>query len=242
MRITIISTIAVLAAITTSAEARRASHQIDCDDKRGCFARVAEAPQARVPRPAPSARARHHRAKPAKQQRPVSPLVPAKGKPELRPSLTAAPAGVLAKLETQADKPLAIMVDKAREYVGKTARQLGLPNSLWCSDFVNMITGGGTHDRMARSWLQRPRMERPELGAIVVFWRRSPSSKSGHVGVLTGWDKAGNPIVVAGNAGGNRVRESRGRKDRVLAYVMPPLPKPRGVLEAGGPWVSWALS
>lgn len=231
MRSSIIIAAVLLAASVTTAEARkRQAGAIDCD-MRGCFSRMAEAPQARAPRPAHSVRARHHRAsKAAKSRKPVSPLVPATEKaPVLR--------GSLAKAEAQVDQPLAALADTARLYIGKTASQLGLPTSLWCSDFLNMITGGGTHDRMARSWLSRPKLEKPVIGAVVVF-SRGRSGVYGHVGVLTGWDKGGNPIVVAGNAGGNRVRESR-HKGRVLAYVMPPLPKPAGVLEAGFTAAAW---
>lgn len=133
-------------------------------------------------------------------------------------------------------RPLAELVTKARQYVGKTAGQLGLPNSLWCSDFVNMITGGGTHDRMARSWLDRPKLDRPQIGAVVVF-SRGRSDVYGHVGVLSGFDRHGNPIAITGNSSGNRVREGRYPKGRVLAYVVPPSP---ALLEAGGPWVDRA--
>jgi hypothetical protein len=47
-------------------------------------------------------------------------------------------------------------VERARAYIGRTGPSLGLPARLWCSDFMNMITGGGTGSRLARSWLSKP--------------------------------------------------------------------------------------
>jgi uncharacterized protein (TIGR02594 family) len=105
------------------------------------------------------------------------------------------------------------IVAKARAYLGATGPQLGLPARLWCADFVNMITGGGTGSRAARSWLSRPRVG-AQVGAVAVFGRRG----GGHVGVVSGFDASGNPIVISGNHGG-RVRESVYASARVLAYV-----------------------
>jgi hypothetical protein len=42
----------------------------------------------------------------------------------------------------------------------------------------------------------------------------------GHVGVVSGIDAAGNPILVSGN-NGNRVREASYPRGRIYAYVMP---------------------
>jgi hypothetical protein len=42
----------------------------------------------------------------------------------------------------------------------------------------------------------------------------------GHVGVVSGIDAAGDPIVVSGN-NGNRVREAPISRGRIYAYVMP---------------------
>jgi hypothetical protein len=42
----------------------------------------------------------------------------------------------------------------------------------------------------------------------------------GHVGVVSGIDRRGNPIVVSGNHG-RRVAESVYPRSRVYAYVMP---------------------
>ena len=42
----------------------------------------------------------------------------------------------------------------------------------------------------------------------------------GHVGVVSGVDAQGNPIVISGN-NGHRVRETAVSRGRVYAYVMP---------------------
>jgi uncharacterized protein (TIGR02594 family) len=60
------------------------------------------------------------------------------------------------------------------------------------------------------------RVSGPEIGAIAVMGRRG----GGHVGVVSGIDAAGNPIVVSGN-NGNRVREAPISRGRIYAYVMP---------------------
>jgi hypothetical protein len=42
----------------------------------------------------------------------------------------------------------------------------------------------------------------------------------GHVGIITGVDASGNPIMISGN-NGNRVREAPVSRGRIYAYVMP---------------------
>jgi uncharacterized protein (TIGR02594 family) len=86
---------------------------------------------------------------------------------------------------------------------------------LWCSDFANLITGGGTGSRLAKSWLSKPRIA-PQIGAIVVTGRRG----GGHVGIVSGFTPAGDPIVISGNHG-RRVGEGIYASSRILAYVSP---------------------
>lgn len=112
------------------------------------------------------------------------------------------------------------LVADARRYVGATAGQLGLPGSLWCADFMNKVvreTGHEpTHSREAKSFLSRPHLPGPRVGAIAVLVRRG----GGHVGVVSGIDANGNPIVISGNHG-RRVGESVYPRSRVIAYVAP---------------------
>jgi len=56
----------------------------------------------------------------------------------------------------------------------------------------------------------------PQVGAIAVMGRRG----GGHVGIITGVDAHGNPIMISGN-NGNRVREAPVSRGRIYAYVMP---------------------
>lgn len=110
------------------------------------------------------------------------------------------------------------VVSEARRYLGgnPTSRR-----SLWCARFMNMVlqhTGHrGTGSDMASSFASYGhRVAGPEIGAIAVMGRRG----GGHVGVVSGIDANGNPILISGN-NGNRVREAPVSRGRIYAYVMP---------------------
>lgn len=105
------------------------------------------------------------------------------------------------------------LVERARAYIGRTGPSLGLPARLWCADFMNMITGGGTGSRQAKSYLAKPRVP-PSVGAIAVIGRRG----GGHVGVVSGFTDAGDPIIISGNHG-RKVGEGVYARSRVIAYV-----------------------
>jgi uncharacterized protein (TIGR02594 family) len=107
------------------------------------------------------------------------------------------------------------LVERARAYIGRTGPSLGLPARLWCSDFMNMVTGGGTGSRLAKSWLSKPRVS-PQVGAVVVVGRRG----GGHVGIVSGFTAKGDPIVVSGNFR-RLVGEGVVARARVIAYVSP---------------------
>lgn len=79
-------------------------------------------------------------------------------------------------------------------HLGETARQLGLPRSLWCADFLNKLVGG--NDRRAVSFLERGTPAPYGCTECVAITRR----KGGHhVGVVIDYDKNGNPILISGN-------------------------------------------
>jgi uncharacterized protein (TIGR02594 family) len=110
------------------------------------------------------------------------------------------------------------LVMEARHYLGgnPTGRA-----SLWCARFMNMVlarTGHrGTGSDMASSFASYGhRVSGPEVGAIAVMGRRG----GGHVGIITGVDAHGNPIMISGN-NGNRVKEAPISRGRIYAYVMP---------------------
>jgi uncharacterized protein (TIGR02594 family) len=112
------------------------------------------------------------------------------------------------------------VVDAARSFIGHgnpTAR-----GRLWCAAFMNLVlkrTGHqGSGSDMARSFSSYgQRISGPQVGAIAVMSR---GRRGGHVGVVSGIDANGNPIIVSGNHG-NRVAESVYSKGRIYAYVMP---------------------
>ena len=109
----------------------------------------------------------------------------------------------------------------ARTMLGETAGQLGLPRLLWCADFVNLVLRkegrAGTGSRVAASFAHYGRpISGPQVGAIAVMSRRG----GGHVGIVSGIDASGNPIIISGNSRG-RVRETTYRPGRIYAYRMP---------------------
>ena len=110
------------------------------------------------------------------------------------------------------------VVAEARHYLGGNPTGRG---SLWCARFMNMVlqrTGHrGTGSDLAFSFAKYgQRVSGPQVGAIAVMGRRG----GGHVGVVSGVDARGNPIVISGN-NGNRVREAPISRGRIVAYVIP---------------------
>jgi uncharacterized protein (TIGR02594 family) len=110
------------------------------------------------------------------------------------------------------------VVAEARRYIGGNPTSRG---SLWCARFMNMVLQHsgyrGTGSDMANSFAHYgQRVSGPQVGAIAVMSRRG----GGHVGIITGIDASGNPIMISGN-NGNRVREAPVSRGRIYAYVMP---------------------
>jgi len=111
------------------------------------------------------------------------------------------------------------VVTEARRYLGGNPTGRG---SLWCARFMNMVLQHsgyrGTGSDMAKSFASYgQRVSGPQVGAIAVMTR---GRGGGHVGVITGIDAKGNPIMISGN-NGNRVREAPVSRGRIYAYVMP---------------------
>ena len=110
------------------------------------------------------------------------------------------------------------IVDEARRYIGGNPTGRG---SLWCARFMNLVLQHsgyrGTGSDLARSFASYgQRVSGPQVGAIAVMGRRG----GGHVGIISGIDAQGNPIMISGN-NGNRVREAPVSRSRIYAYVMP---------------------
>lgn len=93
-------------------------------------------------------------------------------------------------------------------------------SNLWCARFMNYVLSQAgynpTGSDVAKSFLGKPRVAMA-VGTIAVMGRR----RGGHVGVVSGIDARGNPIIISGNAGGNRVREWAYPRSRIIAFVQP---------------------
>jgi uncharacterized protein (TIGR02594 family) len=113
------------------------------------------------------------------------------------------------------------LVKLARAQIGNGAiygRQ-----KLWCARFVNWLLEHagyrGTRSDAAKSFLRFPHTF-ARVGTIAVLWRKG----GGHVGIVSGFDHAGNPVLISGNHG-HRVYEATYPRSRVLAYVVPVNPQ-----------------
>ena len=111
------------------------------------------------------------------------------------------------------------LVREARKYMGTNPTDR---SRLWCATFMNMVLAkagySGTNSDAARSFAQYGRrISEPRVGAIAVLTR---GKNGGHVGVVSGIDANGNPIVISGNHG-RKVAEAVYPRGRVYAYVMP---------------------
>ena len=111
------------------------------------------------------------------------------------------------------------LVSQARSYLGSNPTG---KSSLWCARFLNMVlerTGRrGTGSDMASSFASfGSRVSGPQVGAIAVMSR---GKRGGHVGIVSGIDSSGNPIIISGNHGG-KVGEGAYPRGRIYAYVMP---------------------
>jgi len=111
------------------------------------------------------------------------------------------------------------LVAEAKRYMGTNPTGRG---SLWCGHFMNMVLERSGHrssgSNTARSFASYgTRISGPQVGAIAVMSR---GRGGGHVGVVSGIDPSGNPIIVSGNHN-RRVAESVYPRGRIFAYVMP---------------------
>jgi uncharacterized protein (TIGR02594 family) len=112
-----------------------------------------------------------------------------------------------------------VLVREARKYMGTNPTDR---KRLWCATFMNMVLAkagySGTNSDAAKSFAQYGRrISEPKVGAIAVLAR---GKHGGHVGVVSGVDANGNPIIISGNHGA-KVGEAVYPRARVIAYVMP---------------------
>lgn len=107
------------------------------------------------------------------------------------------------------EAPAVYLVAKAEQYLGQTARQIGVRTTLWCSAFIRKLTNAPGVDDRAISWLSKPHIA-PSIGAIAVMRH--------HVGIVKDFNRNGDPIIISGNHG-RKVGEGVYSKHRILAYV-----------------------
>ena len=138
-------------------------------------------------------------------------------------------------IELVANAPGSRIVAEARRWIGTNPTTRA---TLWCARFMNFVLERlglpGTASDVAKSFASYgKRLEGPKVGAIAVMNR---GKSGGHVGVVSGFDKDGDPIVISGNYS-RRVAEAVYDRSRIIAYV------PRRCLETSrNPTVAVARS
>ena len=109
------------------------------------------------------------------------------------------------------------LVTEARKYIGTNPTGRG---SLWCGAFMDLVlkrTGHAGGGNLAWGYAHYgTRVSGPQVGAIAVMGRGG----GGHVGVVSGIDANGNPIIVSGNHN-HTVAELVYPRSRIAAYVLP---------------------
>jgi uncharacterized protein (TIGR02594 family) len=123
------------------------------------------------------------------------------------------------------------LVAEARKYIGTNPTDR---KRLWCARFMNYVLAKlgyeGTNSDAAKSFASYgKRISEPQVGAIAVLSR---GRNGGHVGVVTGVDAKGDPIIVSGNHTRDGVGEGVYARSRVIAYVVPT--EQRTFAHAGG--------
>ena len=109
------------------------------------------------------------------------------------------------------------LVSEARKYIGTNPTGRG---SLWCGAFMDLVlkrTGHAGGGNLASAYARYgTRLSGPQVGAIAVMGRHG----GGHVGVVSGIDANGNPIIISGNHN-HTTAESVYPRGRIAAYVLP---------------------
>jgi uncharacterized protein (TIGR02594 family) len=109
------------------------------------------------------------------------------------------------------------LIAEARRYLGRNPT--GWAHD-WCGKFLDMVlrrTGYRGGGNLALAYARYGhRLPGPQVGAIAVFTRRG----GGHVGIVTGIDSNGNPVVISGNYN-HRVAETTFPARLAVAYVSP---------------------
>lgn len=108
-----------------------------------------------------------------------------------------------------------------RKWLKSDGRTLGDPAKLpWCGDAVEtplLLTLPNevmpTNPYLAANWVKFGIACKPQLGAIMSFWRGSPTSWQGHVGFYVG--ETATHYVIRGGNQTNMIKDSRIAKERL---------------------------
>jgi uncharacterized protein (TIGR02594 family) len=120
---------------------------------------------------------------------------------------------------TKKTEPTPVLVAEAKRWIGTNPTGW---ERLWCARFMNFVLKRagypGTGSDAAASFANYGRrLLWPQVGAIAVMHR---GKNGGHVGVVSGFDTNGNPIIISGNHN-KRVGVAVYPRERVYAYVVP---------------------
>ena len=117
--------------------------------------------------------------------------------------------------------------DRILEYHDATSLDASSDETPWCASYLNWVLKQckikGTNSARARSFINwGVKLDEPKIGAIAVFWRKSKTSRSGHVGFYLGEDKnkVGNFLLLSGNQA-NAVTIKSYSRERLLCFVFP---------------------
>jgi uncharacterized protein (TIGR02594 family) len=135
-------------------------------------------------------------------------------------------AGTQNALAAKPSKKILASSASSSDVVAEAKRWIGTNptgwDRVWCARFMNFVlkrTGHpGTGSDAASSFVDYGRrVWWPQVGAIAVMKR---GKNGGHVGVVSGFDHNGNPIIISGNHN-KRVGVGVYPRERVYAYVVP---------------------
>jgi uncharacterized protein (TIGR02594 family) len=150
---------------------------------------------------------------------PTDPVRFAAPEPQSQPNAAGREARASVPPATRPETPFngSALIAEARKYIGTNPTRRA---TLWCGAFLDMVlrkTGHRGGGNLALAYARYgKRIPGPRVGAIVVLRR----SGGGHVGIVTGVDSNGNPIVISGNHN-HRVAVATYPRSRVIAYVVP---------------------
>lgn len=152
---------------------------------------------------------------------------------ELARTASMRPAAPQLSLSARTSYAVPALVAEARKYMGTNPTDR---KRLWCATFMNFVLAklgyAGTNSDAAKSFAYYGRrVSEPRVGAIAVLTR---GRRGGHVGVVSGIDKNGDPIIISGNHN-KIVGEGIYPRSRVIAYVMPTEHDARTRIAATGP-------